>query len=118
MLSDERVRLHLEQLKAPSAEVRSDAAAALGEMGPEALAAVPALTAALRDADLLQITWRENGCAMGFDVFTPPLCAQPNTPVLECPHPEGSVCPSPSQDRNRSWQLPWCVNGDGRAGRP
>jgi len=39
--------------------------------------------AALRDADLLQVTWRENGMRMGFDVFIPPLCAQPNTLVLD-----------------------------------
>jgi hypothetical protein len=39
--------------------------------------------AALRDADLLQVTWPENGMRKGFDVFIPPLCAQPNTLVLD-----------------------------------
>ncbi len=38
---------------------------------------------ALRDADLLQVTWPENGMRKGFDVFIPPLCAQPNTLVLD-----------------------------------
>jgi hypothetical protein len=39
--------------------------------------------AALRDADLLQVTWPENGMRKGFDVFIPPLCASPNTLVLD-----------------------------------
>lgn len=39
--------------------------------------------AALRDADLLRVTWPENGMRKGFDVFIPPLCAQPNTLVLD-----------------------------------
>ena len=39
--------------------------------------------ATLRDADLLQVTWPENGERKGFDVFIPPLCAQPNTLVLD-----------------------------------
>jgi hypothetical protein len=38
---------------------------------------------ALRDADLLQVTWPEGGMRYGFDVFIPPLCAQPNTLVLD-----------------------------------
>ncbi len=39
--------------------------------------------AALRDADLLQVTWPENGMRKGLDVFIPPLCSQPNTLVLD-----------------------------------
>jgi hypothetical protein len=39
--------------------------------------------AALRDADLLQVTWSEDGMRKGFDVFIPPLCSQPNTLVLD-----------------------------------
>lgn len=38
---------------------------------------------ALRDADLLQVTWPENGMRKGFDVFIPPLCEEPNTLVLD-----------------------------------
>jgi hypothetical protein len=38
---------------------------------------------ALRDADLLQVTWPEGGMRKGFDVFIPPLCDQPNTLVLD-----------------------------------
>jgi hypothetical protein len=30
-------------------------------------------------ADLLQVTWPENGMQNGFDVFIPPLCTDPNT---------------------------------------
>jgi hypothetical protein len=35
--------------------------------------------AILGAADLLQVTWPENGMRHGFDVFMPPLCANPNT---------------------------------------
>jgi hypothetical protein len=39
--------------------------------------------AALKDADLLQVTWPEDGLRKGFDVFVPPLCTQPSTLVLD-----------------------------------
>jgi len=41
----------IQDLANPSSEKRMDAATALGELGPRASAAVPALTAALRDQD-------------------------------------------------------------------
>jgi hypothetical protein len=34
--------------------------------------------ATLGAADLLQVTWPENGMRHGFDVFIPPLCPNPN----------------------------------------
>ena len=40
------------QLQDPDVEVRSRAAEALGKIGPEAAAAVPALTTALQDPDV------------------------------------------------------------------
>jgi hypothetical protein len=39
--------------------------------------------ATLKAADLVQVSWSESGARKGFDVFIPPLCAQPNTLVLD-----------------------------------
>jgi hypothetical protein len=40
------------------------------------------LLAALKDADLLQVSWPEEGVQKGFDVYIAPLCARPNTLAL------------------------------------
>jgi hypothetical protein len=39
--------------------------------------------ATLKDADLVQVSWSEDGERKGFDVFIPQLRNQPNTIVLD-----------------------------------